>query len=555
MNRYIYSFCVLLLCQLPATVQAEFAYLQDRRVFEGDFTTLVIQYDRGIPSLYAIDTSELEVDFEVLNSKSQLSRIINENEAFHRMQWEIQILPKRIGKLRIPPIKVGDVSTQELELEVLAHSVESRRRENVFIELETRPEHPLVGQQIDVITRLYHNLPLFDDELQEPGSRDVDIYQNNRQKIYTVQRNGERFDVIERKIVIVTRSAGIVELQPARYQGSIQSASGSTTDSTPRLRQIYRQSEALKLEIRTPPSQYGGSFWLPARRLKLDLSWDEIADDLEIGDSIGLTLTIESRGMPAAALPAKLIDIDAQQFKVYADQEIRKDRLDGNDLVGRLEQRFAVVMTQPGEIDFPATELGWWNTDKGREELVRAEGRKFIVADPLTRLSSGGELSGLPGLENNPQNSAKLWSTGTKWIWIVVAVLVAVFLWRAYRRLIQPHISAMIAVYVARYSARHRLRQACHANDPVATRQALIAWARLEWPDANINGLGQLSACFESSRLEDALAKLDAALYAGRDSQWQGSRLRQLLASRRHRGAAQRAGSSSILPSLYPQSS
>lgn len=186
--------------------------------------------------------------------------------------------------------------------------------------------------------------------------------------------------------------------------------------------------------------------------------------------------------------------------------------------------------------------------------MASVAGRKLSVARPLTSLSSDGKLIELSGFESNPQESAKVWPARTKWIWIVLAGIFAVCLWRAYTLLIRSRCSAMIAAFMARYSARQTLRQACHSNDPDATRRALIVWARLVWPSANINSLSQLSAWVESSHLEDALAQLDAALYANRSSEWQGSNLWQLLAARQHRGTVHQPGSKGNLPGLYPQS-
>jgi hypothetical protein len=547
--------CCLAFFQVYTQCQAQTAYLQPYRVIEGDIAKLIIEHDSKIPSLYALDISVLELDFEVLETKSRLARVLESNEVFHRMQWTIEILPRHSGNLVIPALQVGDLSTPVLTLEVAPLTPELRSMQNVFIEIQAQPENPYVGQLTQVIIRLLHNIPLVDDSLLEADTEHADFYRNGKDSRYVTTRDGQEFNVLERKIALVARVPGKISFSPATYRGLIS----PQADSTMRSRRIYRNSEALQLEIRKPPPEFSGSVWLPARQLEVSQQWDEVSGALSVGDSLGLTLTIESWGLPAEALPAGLISVDSgkfnkfNKFKIYADQEIRANRYQGNDLVGRLQQRFVVVFTEPGNIDIPPTMLKWWDVNHDLERVVMLEGKKLSVAYPAVVQTDADELTGLRSKQLSTQGF-ELASTRNYWIWLVLSGLLLLVCGLSY--LVKPvrdRLSLKLESILTMRRDRKALQQACMSNDPSGARRELLKWGRQRWPGDNINGLHQIEARTASIALLREFVRLDAALYANRDSAWQGRQLWRLLAAEARYQPAGADLPEYSLPNLYPQ--
>jgi hypothetical protein len=547
--------CCLAFFQVYTQCQAQTAYLQPYRVIEGDIAKLIIEHDSKIPSLHALDTSVLELDFEVLETKSRLARVLESNEVFHRMQWTIEILPRHSGNLVIPALQVGDLSTPVLTLEVAPLTPELRSMQNVFIEIQAQPENPYVGQLTQVIIRLLHNIPLVDDSLLEADTEHADFYRNGKDSRYVTTRDGQEFNVLERKIALVARVPGKISFSPATYRGLIS----PQADSTMRSRRIYRNSEALQLEIRKPPPEFSGSVWLPARQLEVSQQWDEVSGALNVGDSLGLTLTIESWGLPAEALPAGLISVDSgkfnkfNKFKIYADQEIRANRYQGNDLVGRLQQRFVVVFTEPGNIDIPPTMLKWWDVNHDLERVVMLEGKKLSVAYPAVVQTDADELTGLRSKQLSTQGF-ELASTRNYWIWLVLSGLLLLVCGLSY--LVKPvrdRLSLKLESILTMRRDRKALQQACMSNDPSGARRELLKWGRQRWPGDNINGLHQIEARTVSIALLREFVRLDAALYANRDSAWQGRKLWRLLAAEARYQPAGADLPEYSLPNLYPQ--
>lgn len=555
MHRYrILICCVLTFTQMHSECQAQTAYLQSNRVFEGDIAELIIEYESKIPSLYALDTSALELEFEVLDIKPRVARVMESNEVFHRMQWKIELLPRRTGSLSIPGITVGDASTPELTLEVVSQPPGMRLMQNVFVEVQAQPENPYVGQLTQVTIRLLHNTPLSDGSLYEAETENADVYRMAKDSRYVTTRNGEEFNVLERKIALVARAPGEIRLSPASYRGQLSTTPDpSGTAPVAGSRRINRYSEALRLQVRTPPPEFSGDTWLPAMQLQMTQRWDEIAGTLNVGDSLGFTLTIEATGLPAAALPAGLVSVDSTGLKIYADQELRTNRYQDKTLVGRLEQRFAVVVSQPGEIEIPAILLKWWDVTEDIERVVVLEAKKLTVINPAATLSGSGEST-----TSHPNHlSAEtpgLASLRDHWQWL--ALISLVLLIGGFTVFITPVCDAVkrkIGSLVTTRRNRKALQRACMSNDPVAARHELLKWGRGRWPDDSILGLHQIATRTGSSALVRELSRLDAAVYANHHSAWQGQALWRLVAAERSQHPARSALPENSLPGLYPR--
>jgi hypothetical protein len=322
------------------------------------------------------------------------------------------------------------------------------------------------------------------------------------------------------------------------------------------MRHINRASETLFLKVRKPPPEFSGSTWLPARELELDQHWDEITNKLQVGDSLGLTLSIEAKGLPAEALPAGLLSIDSGKVRVYADQETRSNRFDGRELIGRLEQRFVVVITEPGEIQLPAINLKWWDVEKEVERIATLAGKSWVVSMPetggadidTTEKTTSWYGTGSRGLIINLARSNWPWYTGIGASLLILGLLISV-------RPVRVRMSESIATILASRRNRQLLKQACISNNPVVAFRELITWGRARWPRDNINGLYQIRIRTNSSELADELRRLDKALYADHGATWQGQPLWRLVAAEHRHLTAETGTQEDSLPDLYPQRS
>ncbi len=487
------------LTQLPC--RADTAYLRPGRIFEGDIARLVIEYDNRIPSLYEVDTSALEADFEVLGVDSMISRINEPDATFHRTQLTVSLLPRRVGKLHVPALHFGGRSSAPLLLDVRPEPVVQKSAHLVLVEVDAIPLNPYIGQQTRINTRLYHNTELEDGDLVEPKTDSALKYRTNDERSYTVTRNLGQFQVLQRSVVLFPTATGELELAPASYQGGISQN-----------RLIHRRSEALALQVRQPPPDYRGEFWLPAKKLTLSRTWGQHPEQLRVGDSLDFTLSIVATGLAAESLPSGLLSGDSRQMKIYADQEDLSNRFEGENLVGRIDQRYAVVLTSPGQVTLPGISLDWWLVDSDTAQQALLESRTLNVA-----VAAAPEQARL----RDPRALFdKLVTSPGLWILLLVGLIggVGYFQGPLWGRMMHA-----LGPVLRRRRVLRELRRACLANDPRKAKNALLEWGRERWPGTPMNGLHQI----QDKMHLDELARLDAALYARDRRQWDGRELWQ----------------------------
>jgi hypothetical protein len=249
------------------------------------------------------------------------------------------------------------------------------------------------------------------------------------------------------------------------------------------------------------------------------------------------------------------MSIDSGLIKIYPDQEKRSTRFDGNDLIARLDQRYALVVTEPGEISIPDLKLKWWDV---KENIVREavlEGRILRVIDVQNKPSNSSDET---VTRLRPQDSQLMRITVTamrdnwqSWI-LAVAVLLICGLLPGIRPL-RRQLSLRITSVLTTYRAYRSLQRACISNDATSTRRELINWGRLHWSGLTINSLQEIAVNSASSELAEELFKLDAALYADDETNWQGQRLWRLISKNRQSPTVNTVSQQSLLPGFYPR--
>ena len=547
---------VLTTLLLTSFAQAQTTTLRQQQIHTGDIAELTIEYEAAIPSLYAIDTAPLEVDFKVLDTRSSVTRVLKEKQAMHRMHWSVTLVPRRSGRLRIPALGFGDNHSDVLWLDVEPVSPGLQTRQNAFIEIEAIPYKPYPGQQTRIILRLLHNLDVLDGRLEDPGIEQARVFRSGRDALYPSMRDGESFSVLERGILLIPESADTLAIGPAGYRGVITPANepgGKVIQENPRY--IYRSSDALQLQVRELPPGFDRERWLPAQDLEMDLAWDEFPQPPRIGDSLGVTLTLQAVGLPAEALPADLLLRESNQFRIYADQANRSTRVEGlahdAQLIGRLQQRYVIIIDQAGVVTLPQLRLTWWDVKRDAARVVTLDATSVTVAaDPDIDADHHDILSSLAAAKPGGWLIQPLfrywpWFTAASIVLLIAGLLGAATGLR--RRLVATAWRAL-----QRRQCRRVLKQACFGNDAAATHRALIAWSRLHWRDPRISSLYSIASRCGSSDWNEPLARLDAALFAARPGDWQGRELWHLVRMQGSSGAGRKPDLSNRLPGLYP---
>ncbi|MGN2243920.1 BatD family protein [Frateuria sp. GZRR33] len=557
MRRWIAWFLLVLLPVLAHAAQVQ-ASLDRSQVQLGETVTLNLRVEGG-GLAQAPDLSALGSDFEVLGRSSNTSVSIANGQRSMQFTIGIALRPTHAGQLTIPPLDFAGGHTQPLTLTVTPPDARAAANSGkaVFLEAGAQPTTVRVGQQLLFTVRLYFAGSLSSGSLEDPRLPGIDARRLGDDLDYDVVRGGRAYHVIERRYALIPQHAGTMDIPPLQFQGEL--IDPTDPDSffamgTP----ATAASPAVSIDVQPVPAKWGSSAWLPARALSLTLEGIPADGKARVGQPLDLAMTLQATGLPYEALPALSLP-DLKGATVYPDKPVTGTRSDGQWLIGRRQQNFAVVPSQVGTLTIPAITLKWWNVQSGQAEEAR------IAAHTLTVLPAAAGSAAPAASAPAPASSAPATvavatpataGSGRAPAWrVLVLVAVAVLLlggalaaWWIWRRRVHPDAGAVVSATPSHRALRLAFLAAARGSDAAAQSHALLAWARAERP--GLAGLGALGEALASVAQREAVEALQRRRFAA-----DASEAAPDLASAFRQGFQWReppTGEEPPLPPLYP---
>ena len=145
--------CALFSVSLNGAVTAT---VDRNTVSEFDLLTLTIRVSGGEPDR-APDFSAISRDFDIINTQTQQSSSISfingRQTSSVRVDYVLTLRAKRLGRLSIPPIRVGNEVTSAIPIQSVPRSVAETRRMNqqVFFETSVDTKNTYVQPRFPVV--------------------------------------------------------------------------------------------------------------------------------------------------------------------------------------------------------------------------------------------------------------------------------------------------------------------------------------------------------------------------------------------------------------------
>ncbi|TEA59339.1 BatD family protein [Pseudomonas sp. CH235] len=546
MTRFTALLLPLLICTATAQAAELTASVDRSRLNSGETVELTLE-SNDVTQFGKPDLSPLEPLFEVRGTRqvNQLNTLNGDNRATTR--WIITLLPKQNGSVEIPPLKLGDVESQPITVQVIESDTreESSAREPVFIEASLDQTSVYVQAQAILTLRIYHSVSLYDDSSLTPLQiADARIEQLGDMRTYEKDINGVRHGVIEMRYAIYPQHSGLLSIAPQTFSATLVDTQPSQDASAqgPKPGKLMRvSSSATSLTVKPKPMTYPSDApWLPARSLSLSESWNPEPEHTQVGDSLTRSLTLKVEGLASSQLPA-LPATEANGLRRYPDQPVLNNQSSDRGLIGSREEREALVPSRSGSIELPTVDVVWWNTFEDHLEHTSLPARTLQVAN-----NPSLQVDTPPGnaLPLSAADSEALWWWKLSTFVFACTTLLGFGLW--WRARWQPAILRAAQTGPSPRTLLDDIKRASQANDPHATRQALDAWARQQ-PET----LADMAARFVP--LSDALDGLNGALYSETGQHWQGEDLWRAIRTIPTAERVQDPVGDSGLPPLYPK--
>lgn len=549
------------------------AFLDRDHAQLGDTVTLNVEVD-GTTQAAAPDVSALKSDFDVLGMSHNTSISIVNGQGSTKTLWAIALRPNRAGTLHIPSLAVAGQATAPLTLTVATAPATTHGGPGhpVFIQVEPSTRTPYVGEQIDLDVRFFYASTVGSGSLNLPHGKDIDVRALGKGTRYQVERGGRIYRVLEKHYAVTPRDAGSLTLSPVTFYGTMATP-GQFGGFFGNGHTVTARSEPIHLDVRTRPAVSGQGAWLPARELTLQLEGLPADGQVEVGQSLTLTLIEKAVGLPFESLP-KLQLPPIKGVDVYPDQPHDHTGDNGHWLEGMRTRKFALVPQQAGTLTIPAITLEWWNVKTGRKETARIPAHELHVqaaagqtathvspavtasaATPmLAQASSAVSPAAVPASiapSSHADNHMLAWfALG---LWLVTLLAAGGYAWHRRRRAapVPSPTPGKIKNPNGRQS-RQAFMQAAREGGVAAQCHSLLAWARSERP--SLHHLSELAAALQPGAQVDVIAHLQRARYA---SDIEGPNADTLVAAFNEgfvwRETPSASAASSALPPLYPQ--
>lgn len=491
----------------------------------GQAFKLILTMD-GTTTSQLPDLTPLQKDFSILGTERNMSYSIINGQTHSSNQWVILLTAKRPGVLPIPSLQIGQEHTTATEINVTkamlvnTKTVADDSDSEVMLMTNLTVSAPYVTQQVIYTVKVYTNQQLLDASYQPPQVDDAIVVPLGTERRYQTTKDGRQYAVNELQYAIFPQKSGELTITPPELNALIYGMPP---------KHIHLQAKPSVLQVKPKPANFPATQWLAAKQVFLAESYDKQTTQFVEGSTLVRTVTLTAVGVPAQLLPA-MDFASAKQFSVYPEKPKEKNSIKQDNLVGTITVKVTYLLNQSGKINIPSLKVTWFNTTTQQIETTALPPLNLQVepsatppasqlrntatqvnseAEPIKPVATAKDGT-LPHFENN--HAIAWWfALGFALIW-----LLTLGLWTRQR-------------WLAKQSGRSVMQQletACLQNQASKARDALLSWARWQWPQVNFLNLTDVERQVSTTALKQAITQLTQALYQDKEKKsWTGSDL------------------------------
>ena len=479
------------------------------------------------------DVSVLDENFYV-GQGSQLSNTTIVNGQIRRSKtWTYVLMPKRAGRVVIPPIYVGNEQSEALVITVSEPSYAPPGEAEVFVTSDVDFDETYVQAQVLLTIKIYRSVATRQPALRDPTVSGVEVLSElaGDDRSYEAVIDGTPYNVVERVYALYPQESGQIDISAARFEARVL-RDGRITG-----RKVFESEpqSVTVLPIPPKPADYPNAVWLPARDLELSEDWSREPGEIMAGEPLTRHITVSALGQLDTQIPA--IDLPAADgINVYPDKPELTRRIESGGIRGVRKDQYAMIGVTAGVVTLPALEIPWWNTQQSEWQVARLPERSIsilpsgeeIAVEPEVTTSAEVE-PGAPPRETTSLRSG-FWRRVSELLAAVWLVTLLAWWWTSRPTEKKPRQPAPVPLH--KQQARHLkvARKAAMAGDGLGVRSAMLEWGNLQWPDDVPRSIGVLAARV-SSPLADELRQLSSQAYGPNGGDWNGEALAESIRS------------------------
>lgn len=541
----------LLVCS--AVVQAQTrAWLDRDSINMGETVTLNIETDQAAQP----DYGPLRAEFDLSGQSSSRQLQMGGGRVSNSSAFTVALSPRRNGELQIPALRVGNTQTQPLRLVVGQAQVASRDSNALaFVETVVDDRAPYVQQTVGVVVRLYFATQLASGELVLDTPQGASLQRVGEDKTSNREINGRRYNVVERRFLLVPERSGALQLPGARFSG--QGVGGFFDDFFGRdSGQLSARAPDQTLQVKPIPAN-APQPWLPLKSLQL--RYTAAPTNGRTGEATTIVVEATATGATKAQFPELPVPSLGDNAQVFAEPPQYDEIFNGDSPQLKLTRRYSIVPQQAGALSVPGIQMGWWDVATGQLrqaalpplQLQVSQGTGANVAPPPV----AQPIAKAPVLQGDALAANQAQQAQRPWLWPALAAAFALLwlvtlIWGLSRRrtpVAETHGGPQPAV-AGRRAARYGQADLRRALDAGGLEEVVLILADM----AGVDGIDAVLAQLDDPAQRQALERMQRARWGGEGDVSQArARLREALRSGpRWRGGA--VAGKPVLDPLYP---
>lgn len=499
--------------------------------------TLEISLDAKVEAS-AMDFNVLKSDFTVMMpSVSQSIRNINGNTSQSTL-WKVVLVAKQAGDYTIPSFSYQNLTTEPINLTILAADSQSNSADTDNKELFLQSE--IEQNQLYVQQLSYYKLTIYSKEefqnasLTEPSLEGAIIQKVGQDVEGSELVNGIRYRTFSRRYAITPQQSGHFSITPPVFSGEIIDRASRQYGYYSRTKRVLEQAQTITIEVQPIPDNFPTqtASWLVAGLVTLTEEWSPNLTELTVGEPITRTITLSAVDVAENQLPEITLKFPSS-LRLYQEQPQAKSAERNGHIIAQKVFTTAVIATESGEVSLPEVSLPWWNSKTNQLATAVLPAKTFIVSPAANSQSAKSTPATNPDniTTTLPKSLTQQSTAINNWAWTystssilaiwIITLLVFYMLWQ-YR---QPASPAPSAIAVAKFNSQ-ALKAACQNNIPKTAKKELLRWGYRQF-NQQFTSLSQLTEQLNSTALVAEINQLNAALYADNVDSWQGKGLWQ----------------------------
>jgi hypothetical protein len=314
----------------------------------------------------SLDLTDLEENFHIMgnNTSSQYKYVNGRTQSW--VDYQITLQPRKTGTLAIPPIRVGNLSTNPLALDVRPLTPSTRRQidELVFYEQQFSSSSVFVQSQISMQRKLFYSngVQLYGGQPAAPDIPNAKVVTLGENQTTTIQRNGRNYGVVTQSYAIFPEASGNLTIPAVEMTASVRVLNSGRVSR----KGVRVATKEKTITVKPIPDAYPKTApWLPAKNVSISQNFEPTLTEgpVEVGDTLTQVVKITAERNTGASIPPLSSALSGDAFRAYPEAAQLINNARGSDVIGQRIERRNLMPLRPGSLELPSATIVWWDTE------------------------------------------------------------------------------------------------------------------------------------------------------------------------------------------------